>query len=179
MAALEKAMFFDPNEPSSCCFYVQFNPNSLEYSYGKKHHKKGAKESGQEGDQQSPLDTQEQARLSMSLFFNTYDSETSYTDVRKKLLPLRAFLCKTEDKETANGKTVMFAWGTLAFRGSMDSFSVTYQMFAADGTPVRAEVRVSISGEDAEAGAAAPAKKTQDTNGEAGGDDLNWLFEEE
>lgn len=178
MAALEKAMFFDPDEPSSCCFYVQFNPNSLEYSYGKRHRKKGAKESGQEGDQQSPLDTQEQAQLSMSLFFNTYDSETSYTDVRSKLLPLRAFLCKTEDKETVNGKTVIFAWGTLAFQGSMDSFSVTYQMFAADGTPVRAEVRVSISGEDAEA-AAAPAKKTEDTPGEAGDEDLNWLFGEE
>lgn len=179
MAALEKAMFFDPSEPSSCCFYVQFNPNSLEYSYGKKHYKQGAKEDGQEGDQQSPLDTRERANLSMSLFFNTYDSETSYTDVRGKLLPLRAFLCKTEDKETVNEKTVVFAWGTLAFRGSMDSFSVTYQMFAADGTPVRAEARVSISGEDAEIGAAAPAKKTEDADGEAGDEDLNWLFEGE
>ncbi len=179
MAALEKAIFFDPNEPSSCCFYVQFNPNSLEYSYGKKHYKKGAKKSGQKGDQQSPLDTQEQAQLSMSLFFNTYDSEISYTDVRNKLLPLRAFLCKTEDKETVNGKTVMFAWGTLAFRGIMDSFSVTYQMFAADGTPVRAEVRVSISGEDAEVSASSPAKKTVDTAGNTGDEDMKWLFEEE
>ncbi len=179
MASLEKAMFFDPEEPSSCCVYVQFNPNSLEYSYGKKHYKKGAKEDGQEGAQQSPLDTGEQARLSMSLFFNTYDSETSYTDVRDKLLPLRAYLCRTEDKETVNGKTVVFAWGTLAFRGSMDSFSVTYQMFAADGTPVRAEARVSISGEDAEVSVDKAGEKTGDAAGEAGDEDLNWLFEEE
>lgn len=174
MAALEKAMFFDP-DCTSVCVYVQFNPNSLEYSYGKKYYKKGAKEDGQEKDQQSPLDVQDQASLSMSLFFNTYDSETSYTDVRDKILPLRAFLCKTEDKETVNGKTVMFAWGTLAYRGSMDSFSVTYQMFAADGTPVQAEVRVSISGEDAEVSQDAPQKQTDDMDLEAGEEDLSWL----
>ncbi len=176
MASLEKAMFFDPDDSISSCVYVQFNPNTLEYSYGRRGHKAGAKEEGQEGEQQSPLGVREQARLSMRLFFNTYDSETSYTDVRNKILPLRAFLCRTEEKETVKEKTVIFAWGTLAYRGSMDSFSVTYQMFASDGTPVRAEVSLSISGEDTELGADAPGKKTEDMGGDEG---LGWLFEEE
>lgn len=173
MASLEKAMFFDPDNPTGKCVYVQFNPNSLDYSYGKG---LGAKESGQTGQQQSPLAAQEQARLSVRLFFNTYTSETSYTDVREKIKPLREFLCRTENKETVHGQEVVFAWGTLAYQGSMDSFSVTYQMFAADGTPVRAEVSLSIAGEDTELGDDAPARKTEDTALADGNEDLNWLL---
>ncbi len=180
--ALEKAMFYDPDDPSASPVFVQFNPNSLTYSYDKKTYTEGAKKDGQAGSQQSPLAAREQARLSMRLFFNTYDSENSHSDVRDEIKPLRAFLCKTEDKETANGKTVVFAWGTLAYRGTMDSFSVSYQMFAADGTPVQAEASLSITGEDEEIG--------QSSAGQGGGGqddragqfegvaDCSWLFEE-
>ncbi len=175
MAELEKAMFFDPDEPSSSCVYVQFNPNTLEYRYGREPHKKGAKEDGQEREQQSPLAVREQASLSMRLFFNTYKSETSYTDVRKELLPLRDFLCRTDEKETAKEKTVIFAWGSLAYKGTMDSFSVTYQMFASDGVPVQAEVSLSISGEDTELSEGTVQRKAEEMMGE----DMNWLFEEE
>ncbi len=98
--------------------------------------------------------------------------------MRDELLPLRGFVCRTEDKETVHGKSVMFAWGTLAYRGSMDSFSVTYQMFAADGTPVQAEVSLSISGEDAQLGKDAPARKAQEELEKAQGDDLSWLFDQ-
>ncbi len=180
--ALEKAMFYDPDDPSASSVFVQFNPNSLSYSYEKKTCTEGAEKDGQAGSQQSPLAAREQARLSMRLFFNTYVSETSHSDVRGEIKPLRAFLCKTEDKETANGKTVVFAWGTLAYTGVMDSFSVTYQMFAADGTPVQAEVSLSITGEDEEIG-----QSSADQGGGGGDDqteqfedvvDCSWLFEE-
>ncbi len=177
MAALEKARFFDPDNVSAGTVYVQFNPNTLEYSYGRGKHKKDGNKDGEEGGQQSPLDAREQARLSMQLFFNTYESETSYTDVRDKIMPLRAFLCRTDDKETARGSSVMFAWGALAYKGTMDSFSVTYQMFAADGTPVQAEASLSISGEDA--GAVQDTPKKPGDSGQEAGEDLSWLFEEE
>ncbi len=176
MASLEKAMFFDPDDPRGSCVYVQFNPNTLDYSYGKRTHKKGGEDDKQTMDQQSPLDVTAQARLSMRLFFNTYASPTSYTDVREELLPLRGFLCRTEDRETVHAKGVMFAWGTLAYRGTMDSFSVTYQMFAADGTPVQAEVSLSISGEDAQLGADAPARRQAEETDR--GEELGWLFDQ-
>jgi len=176
MAALEKARFFDPDDASADAVYVQFNPNSLEYSYGRKRHKKDGNKDGEEGGQQSSLDVWEQASLSMRLFFNTYVSETSYTDVRDEIMPLRAFLCRTDEKGTAEGRSVVFAWGTLAYRGTMDSFSVTYQMFAADGTPVQAEASLSISGEDAEA---VPDPSQDLGDGGGAGEDLSWLFEEE
>ncbi len=179
--ALEKAVFFCPDDPASVGrVYVQFNPNSLEYSYGKKASKKGAQKDGQREDQQSPLAAREQCRLSMRLFFNTYDSESSYTDVRSKIMPLRAFLCKTQDEETVNGKTVTFAWGTLAYTGTMDSFSVTYQMFASDGVPVQAEVSLSISGEDA-ACSKGGQNDAAGQNGVGQGEEdegFGWLFDE-
>ncbi len=173
MASLEKAMFFDPDNPTGKQVYVQFNPNSLDYTYAKE---PGAEEGGRGGQQQSPLASQTRSRLSVRLFFNTYTSETSYTDVREEILPLRGFLCRTEETETTHGSRVVFAWGTLAFQGWMDSFSVTYQMFAADGTPVRAEVSLSISGEDAELGGNAPARKKVDTTPAGGDEDLTWLL---
>ncbi len=180
--ALEKAVFFCPDDPPSVGrVYVQFNPNSLEYSYGKKAHKKSAKKDGQKEEQQSPLAAREQSRLSMRLFFNTYDSESSYTDVRSKIMPLRAFLCRTQDEETVNGKTVTFAWGTLAYTGTMDSFSVTYQMFASDGVPVQAEVSLSLTGEDAECSKSGQSGGAgQDGGGVQQEEDegFGWLFEE-
>lgn len=182
--ALEKAVFFCPDDPPAVGrVYVQFNPNSLEYSYGKKSFKKTAKQDGQREIQQSPLAAREQARLSMRLFFNTFENECSYEDVRNKIRPLRAFLCKTGDEETVNGRTVMFAWGTLAFKGTMDSFSATYQMFASDGTPVQAEVSLSITGEDTacekDGQGAGSESVTGDGDAGSGGDEgFGWLFEE-
>jgi len=176
MASLEKARFYDPDVTANTV-YVQFNPNTLEYGYGRNRHKKNGNKKNEKGGQQSPLGAWEQASLSMRLFFNTYQSETSFTDVRDKILPLRNFLCRTSDKETAKGSSVVFAWGALAFQGTMDSFSVTYQMFAANGTPVQAEVSLSISGEDAQA-----AQDTSKKSGDGGAEeaeDLSWLFEEE
>ncbi len=182
--ALEKAVFFCPDDPPSVGrVYVQFNPNSLEYSYGKKTFKKSAKKDGQRGVQQSPLAAREQARLSMRLFFNTFESESSYEDVRRKIMPLRAFLCKTGDEETVNGRTVMFAWGTLAFKGTMDGFSASYQMFASDGTPVQAEVSLSITGEDTackkdDQGAVSESGPEDADAGSGGDEGFGWLFEE-
>ncbi len=188
MGELEKAMFYDATEKKPV--YVQFNPNSLEYSYAG-----GQPGSGQPGGtapgaglqngwpfgyfrQQSPLDTRTGARLSMRLFFNTYTHETSYTDVREKLKPLRAFVCKTGDARTV-GKKVVFAWGSLGFKGYLDSFSVTYQMFASDGTPVQAEASVSMEGDDADISKEdrEAMKKTEDTGGDGSlKQSFAWLF---
>ncbi len=77
MASLEKAMFFDPDDPQKSCVYVQFNPNTLDYSYGKQTHKKGGEDDDQSMEQQSPLDPETRARLSMRHFFNTYTSPAS------------------------------------------------------------------------------------------------------
>lgn len=185
MAQVEKAVFFDPTEPAPSYITVQFNPNSLEFGYGKEGRRKQKKEKGtrkeEQQQQQSPLDAWNSSTLSMRLFFNTYVSETDFTDVRDKIKPLRAFLCKTEDKNQVCNKKIQFAWGTFAFEGYLNSLRVTFQMFGADGTPVRAEVSLSISGEESDISdelrqyqlkqAGFPAAGVEKTK-----KDFDWLF---
>ena len=43
-----------------------------------------------------------------------------------------------------------FAWGSLIHIGELNSLSVSYRMFASDGTPVQAEVSLSIVGDEAD-----------------------------
>jgi len=151
--ALEKALFFDPDEKPFRMICVQFNPESLEYSYGKKNpsrQKKGKSQWGQRHQQQSPLDPWNSSTLSMRLFFNGYTNESTYVDVREMIKDLRMFLCKTEKEQEVNNRRIQFAWGTFAFEGYLDALQVTYQMFGADGTPVRAEASVTISGEESD-----------------------------
>jgi len=150
MSQLEKAVFFDPDASPRSYIRVQFNPNSLNYQYGKKMDQKQKSEWKRKHQQQSPLDSWASSNLSLRLFFNTYESETKYTDVREKIKPLRSFLCKTEDHSQVCSKKIQFAWGTFAFEGFLNSINVTFQMFGMDGTPVQAEVDLSISGEESD-----------------------------
>lgn len=149
---LEKAVFFNSSEKTPKYIYVQFNPESLEYSYGKRTppHRREKSAWADENTQQSPVETWENTTLSMRLFFNTYTSDRNYTDVREKIKPLRALLSKTDKNQDVSNPRVEFAWGTFVFEGYLDGLQVTYQLFGSDGTPVRAEARVTISGDEAD-----------------------------
>lgn len=170
MPILTRAKIFDPNKPA-ICFYVQFNPNSLEYSAytNKKAYKKvkDSNASDAKNMQSSPIDYGDMASLSVRLFFHTYKSELLYTDVRTEVNRIRAYLRPAASNEQNGGKPVGagapksnvpqigFAWGTVVFVGSLEGFQVSYQMFASDGTPVQAEVSIAIYGEDREIAAIA------------------------
>lgn len=160
MNGLTKARIYDP-EKYTDGFSVQFNPNTLRYSVGSnlkqsKEAQRRVKERGgatlqAQGD---PTDQTGLARLSATLFFHTYESETSYTDVRQTVNKLRAFLRRSGDDKCVVSRRIAFAWGTLTMVGTLEGVDVTYQMFAADGTPVQAEVSISILGEDPDVTAA-------------------------
>lgn len=154
MADLEKAFICDPDTPSKK-YYVQFNPNTLEYSAGqsKDSYKGVAAQDGQgsarEPQKQSPpIPEPEGSLLSVKLFYHTYTSRDSFTDVRSKIYNIRAFLPSGKGNSSASSPRIQFAWGTLTFVGTLESFHVSYQMFAHDGTPVQAEVSITIRGED-------------------------------
>lgn len=149
MGALKKARLYDPDNYSDG-FYVQFNPNTLSYSAGSPPEQVRETElmskPGQiQGD---PTGRTSLATLTATLFFHTYENETSYTDVRSDVNRLRAFLRRGGDGEGVLSPRVAFAWGTLTVVGTLEHLSVSYQMFASDGTPVQAEVSVTILGED-------------------------------
>ncbi|MFE2216580.1 LysM peptidoglycan-binding domain-containing protein [Streptomyces canus] len=55
---------------------------------------------------------------------------------------LRGLMAKTESEHAP--PVVEFVWGSTRFRGVVDSLGVTYLLFRADGSPVRARVSVSL-----------------------------------
>ena len=166
MIAYQKARIFDPDSPKNG-FSVQFNPNTLEYSAGIDFRsQKGVAEQGGDGQMQvsefqsSPLGKKQSARLSVRLFFHSYINELTYSDVRPAINRIRSFLPVTtggKDTDTnlkSSKPQISFAWGTMTHTGTLESFQVTYQMFAFDGTPVQAEVSITIRGEDPDVSAA-------------------------
>lgn len=196
MIVYQKARIFDPASPRSG-FSVQFNPNTLEYSAGMDFRTlKGAAEPGGGGQipeqQASPLGTVRGARLSVRLFFHSYLNDLTYSDVRPAVNRIRAFLptasagTQTSRDGTDNiSPRISFAWGTMTHTGTLESFHVTYQMFAFDGTPVQAEVSITIRGEDPDVSAALNNQALSGPSDKAfsGQDDtpylsgLSWLFQ--
>lgn len=152
MSTLQKARIYDPDHVENG-FYVQFNPNALSYSVGTNgksasvntNQNAAAQNSPKQGD---PTGVTGLATLSTTLFFHTYRNEVSYTDVRQDVHRIRAFLRRSNDGNGVISRKIAFSWGTLTVVGTLESISVSYQMFAADGTPVQAEVTISIQGED-------------------------------
>lgn len=167
MSVYQKARIFDPDSPTKG-FYVQFNPNTLEYSAGKDRRTQknvvnpgaGGSPQGQEPEQQAPpIGDEPGSTLSVRLFFHSYINDTAFSDVRPNINRIRAFLPviptgrKTGPSAKAASPRITFAWGTTIYTGTLESFHATYQMFAFDGTPVQAEVAITIRGEDQEVSA--------------------------
>ncbi len=198
MIVYQKARIFDPASPKNG-FSVQFNPNTLEYSAGTnpKNHK-GVTRQGGTGQteepefQSAPLGQKQDARLSVTLFFHSFINDLTYSDVRPTVNRIRAFLpaaIGSGDTSGANEKDtkpqISFAWGTMTHTGTLESFHVTYQMFAFDGTPVQAEVSITIRGEDPDVNASLNNQALADGSGTdfLQQDDmlylssLSWLFQ--
>ena len=190
MASLEKARIFDA-ETHGDVLYVQFNPNTLEYSAGTSGQAlKGVSGQGGSGvlqepqSQQSPVAVSRGASLSVRLFYHTYTSPEKFTDVREEINRIRAYLPATSAQSRSSSPRITFAWGTLTLTGTLESFRVSYQMFAHDGTPVQAEVSITILGEDPDVTAesanqvlGAKSEELRAREAEAAGEDIFWLFQ--
>lgn len=197
MIVYQKARIFDPDSPTTG-FSVQFNPNTLEYSAGMDLRSQNLTIPSDGSQprvpdyQTSPLGKRESARLSVKLFFHSYINDLTYSDVRPTINRIRAFLptatggTDTSQNGADNSKPkISFAWGTMTHTGTLESFHVTYQMFAFDGTPVQAEVAITIRGEDPDVSASLINQAAGAASGEGSfqqDDDLylsglSWLFQ--
>jgi hypothetical protein len=86
-------------------------------------------------------------KLSLDLLFD--DSDREEGDVREVTDAL--FAAMGVDKKFASGKnsgrppTITFGWGTVtSFKAVCDSLSVQYLLFRPNGTPVRAQAKISL-----------------------------------
>lgn len=168
MGTLLKARLFETGVPKNGV-YVQFNPNTLKYSAGlERSAHKGVQAKKEDGlaeapqSQNSPLRPERGSTLSVELFYHTYVSESSYTNLRPEINKIRSFLYSANEEGQVAAASVTFAWGNMTYVGILESFNVTYQMFASDGTPVQATVSITIRGEDPDVRAAAANDHLQD-----------------
>jgi len=77
--------------------------------------------------------------LQLELFFDTYESASSVRDHTKKLHDLALI-----DTSLHRPPMVLVTWGTLSFKGVVESLNQRYTMFMEDGTPVRATVTLTL-----------------------------------
>ena len=122
-------------------FEVHFNPASLQLTVSNetKKNKKGA---------QYVASTT--AKLSLELQFDTTDTGEDVTQITRELQGLvspRLAPGKSTAKEPPP-PVVLFEWGTLAFKGTADSYKETIDFFSADGVPLRALVSLALSRRD-------------------------------
>ncbi len=153
---MDKAKLYEPGKESQAIM-VQFNPNTLEYSIksnrnnGKGTQSKASDSAAREEVlQRDPTGGGDRAVLSVRLFYHTYSNSTTYTDVRDEIKKIQQFVRYSGNTAGGSDPRITFAWGSLIHTGVMEDFSVSYKMFAADGTPVQAEVSLSICGDEAD-----------------------------
>jgi hypothetical protein len=90
------------------------------------------------------------ATMNLSLTFDSTDtgnSVTSYTDKVMKLLDIDPDISGT-NTDTANARppTVSFHWGDLhSFPAVINNATLSFTYFASDGTPLRANIELSMT----------------------------------
>ncbi len=136
----EKATPLGPEVP------VQFNPTTLRLQIS------NSVPAGQSrGNQVRQYTGSSSTTLTLDLVFDTADEGTTTEprSVREKTGIVEKFvLPKGQDQNKQAPPKLRFQWGNLILDGIVDSVSIDFDLFAADGTPLRAKVSLSIKEQD-------------------------------
>lgn len=178
-------------------FYVQFNPNTIKYSFGVHSKKKTnlsldkGRVKGNSDSKGNLLEIQSQwAEVSMNLFlYGDKDNQTDetgkpYPGVQEQVRLLNSYVVDSGKNDIVSScRRLMFAWGSILILGALKSIDVSYQMFNSQGIPIQAEVSLTIIGEDVielqkqkEREIANSANRQ--TEDESLGPSFRWLFDE-
>ncbi|MEV8098552.1 hypothetical protein [Kitasatospora sp. NPDC085879] len=125
---------------------VQFNPVSLRLSRNNNVDRGGTSTRTQK--RQNP--SQEGATLTFDLAFDTAEQGDAgqYVDVRDWTAVVRQFVEPPPEKKGDPPPIVRFVWGTFRFNGIVTQLNEELDLFAPDGTPLRAKVAVTIAEQD-------------------------------
>jgi hypothetical protein len=146
---LEKAIIAEldgDNEKDS--FPVQFNPTTLRLTLTNR--VEGGDSQGKQVRQHIGASS---TTLNLDLIFDTADEGTtdSPRSVREKTKKLERFLVSKGEGQQENAPPrIRFTWGDLIVEGVVDSMTIDFEHFAANGVPLRAKVPLAIKGQDRE-----------------------------
>jgi hypothetical protein len=139
IAELDQGVAKDP-------FPVQFNPTTLHLTLSNR------VEGGEsQGRQARGFIGHSATTLGLELIFDTADEGTSESprSVRDKTRQVERFLVrKGEGVQQNSPPIIQFVWGDLIIAGVVDSLTIDFDHFAANGVPLRAKVALSIKGQD-------------------------------
>lgn len=127
---------------------VQFNPTTLRVQISNR--SAGGQQAGSQARQRPGTG---EMTVSFDLVFDTADegTTTAPVPVTRKTMTVEKFV--RPRGAAPNEQTpprVEFRWGTFVVQGVMESANIDLDLFAADGTPLRAKVAVSIKGQNPE-----------------------------
>lgn len=163
---LQKAKIaeLDDNDEEKDSFSVQFNPTTLKLTLTNR--VEGGESQGKQVRQHIGASS---TTLNLDLVFDTADEGTTEEprSVREKTKQIEKFLiAKGKGKQENAPPRIRFTWGDLIVEGVVESLTIDFEHFAANGVPLRAKVPLAIKGQDREkelkgnedsrAGAAAP-----------------------
>lgn len=131
------------NDRTGVSVTVHFNPESLELQLSNE--LKDVK-----GNERKQYVAKTSAKLTMDLLFDTTDTGADVTGTTRTL---QAFLApplpeSERERKSIPPPLVLFEWGTLRFKGIVESYRETLDFFSADGVPLRSSVRLTISRQD-------------------------------
>ena len=139
---------------------VQFNPAEYSISRGVNSSETNGKGQNatpeqQQQEQESLATMQVKLRLDTTTYVEEDDEVEKYPDYLKDENEL-AGICKDLSMLTKitpdshKNDLLCFSWGTMEFYGIVTSLTIQYQMFNRNGQPVRANIEMSIKGEEKE-----------------------------
>ncbi len=125
---------------------VQFNPTTLRVAISNK--TTGGNQAGSQAKQKPGTG---EVSVTFDLYFDTSDEGTTDAPVpvtRRTQIVEKFVRPRGNTPAQQSPPRVQFKWGTFLVQGVMESANIDLDLFAADGTPLRAKVAVSIKGQD-------------------------------
>ncbi len=142
-ATLQEIESDEQRTPRGKAMEVQFNPTTLQLTISNQI--EGGESRGRQARQYLGSAS---TVLTCDLIFDSADEGTTETpvSVREKTAMVEVFvLPKTDGKGGKDAPPKLrFQWGELIHEGVVDSITIDFDHFAADGTPLRAKVKLSI-----------------------------------
>ena len=147
MPALEKAVLEEvSNDKISILVPIQFNPTSLRMQISNR--TEGGEQQGRQARQYVGTGS---TTLSLELVYDTADQGTTQQprSAFEYTSQLEYFITpRSQGNQRQAPPRVRFRWGQLSLEGVIESLNVDFDLFAHDGTPLRAKASLSIKGQN-------------------------------